>query len=124
MTEQDHTAAIAALNDACRAEPGVGWVLTPGVQALGQAAQADPDAAAECIATWVSDFRDDLAKVSVPTLVIHGDSDGTVPIEVSGQRTHEAVAGSELHVVEGGPHGINASHQEEFNRTLLAFLAK
>ena len=93
-------------------------------EALGLAAQADPEAAAQCIATWVSDFRDDLAKVTVPTLVIHGDSDGTVPLEVSGQRTHEAVAGSELHVVADGPHGVNVSHQDEFNRVLLDFLAK
>ena len=48
--------------------------------------------------------------VTVPTLVIHGDSDAIVPFEKSGQRTHEQVAGSELHVVEGGPHGINTSH--------------
>ena len=93
-------------------------------EAIALAAQADAEAAALCIATWVSDFRDDLAKVTVPTLVIHGDADGIVPFEVSGQRTHEAVAGSELHVVAGGPHGINVSHAEEFNEVLLAFLAK
>ncbi len=43
-----------------------------------------------------TDFRDDLPKVTVPTLVIHGDSDATVPFEGSGARTHEAIAGSEL----------------------------
>ena len=47
-----------------------------------------------------------------------------MPIEKSGQRTHEQVAGSELHVVEDGPHGINASHAEEFNRELLVFLQR
>ena len=93
-------------------------------EALGLAAQSDPEAAAQCIAAWVEDFRDDLAKVDVPTLVIHGDSDGTVPFEVSGQRTHDAVAGSELHVVKDGPHGINVSHKDEFNTALLTFLAK
>ena len=60
----------------------------------------------------------------MPTLVIHGDSDAIVPLEKSGQRTHEQVAGSELHVVAGGPHGINVSHADEFNRELLAFLAR
>ena len=55
---------------------------------------------------------------------VHGDSDGIVPLEVSGQRTAEQVAGAELHVVEGGPHGINDSHTEEFNRVLLAVLAR
>jgi len=72
----------------------------------------------------VTDFRDDLAKVSVPTLVIHGDSDATVPFEGSGARTHAAIAGSELVVIEGGPHGVNVSHAEEWNRAVLEFLAK
>ena len=92
--------------------------------ALALAAQADLHAAASCIRSWVTDFTDDLAQVSVPALVLHGDSDAIVPIEVSGRRTHESVAGSELVVVEGGPHGINTSHAEEFNRALLDFLGR
>ena len=92
--------------------------------ALALALQADVHAAAECIRSWVEDFTGDLAKVTVPTLVIHGDSDGIVPLVVSGRRTHERVAGSELHVIEGGPHGINVSHAGEFNRVLLDFLAR
>ena len=71
-----------------------------------------------------TDFRDDLTKITVPTLVIHGDADGIVPFEGSGRRTHEAIAGSELVVVEGAPHGFNVSHAEEFNRALLDFLAR
>ena len=69
-----------------------------------------------------TDFREDLPKVDVPTLIIHGDSDGTVPFEGSGQRTHAAIAGSRLHLIAGGPHGINVSHADEFNRVLLDFL--
>lgn len=69
-----------------------------------------------------TDFRADLAKVAVPTLVIHGDSDGIVPFEVSGKRAAEAILGSRLFVIEGGPHGINASHAEQFNAALLDFL--
>ncbi|MEO6413376.1 MAG: alpha/beta hydrolase [Pedococcus sp.] len=92
--------------------------------ALGLAAQADVHAAAECIRSWVTDFTGDLAKVTVPTLVIHGDSDGIVPLEVSGQRTHEAVGDSELVVIKDGPHGINSSHAQEFNDALVAFLAR
>ncbi len=80
-------------------------------------------AARECIRSWTTDFTADLATITVPTLVIHGDSDAIVPIEKSGERTAAQVAGSELYVVEGGPHGINTSHAEEFNRELLAFLA-
>jgi pimeloyl-ACP methyl ester carboxylesterase len=91
-------------------------------EALRLAAQADLDAAAQCIESWLEDFTDDLAKVSVPTLVIHGDSDAIVPVEVSGRRTHEQVAGSELVTIKDGPHGVNVSHTEEFNAALVRFL--
>ncbi len=92
--------------------------------ALAMAGQADVHAAAECIHSWVEDFSGDLAKVTVPTLVIHGDSDGIVPIEVSGERTAAQVDGAELHVVEGGPHGIGVSHADEVTSALLAFLER
>lgn len=93
--------------------------------ALALTKLADKNAALQTMTAFGStDFRDDLEKVSVPTLVIHGDSDATVPFEGSGKRTHEAIAGSELHVVAGGPHGINVSHADEFNRVVLAFVAR
>jgi pimeloyl-ACP methyl ester carboxylesterase len=79
----------------------------------------------DCIAAWSrTDFRDDLAKIDVPTLVIHGDADAIVPFEVSGKRSHEAIADSTLTVIEGGPHGINATHPDEFNTALLGFLGR
>ena len=56
-------------------------------------------------------------------LVLHGDSDAIVPFEVSGKRTAETVPGAQLVLVEGAPHGFNASHAKEFNAALLAFLA-
>jgi pimeloyl-ACP methyl ester carboxylesterase len=71
-----------------------------------------------------TDFRGDLARVNVPTLVVHGDSDAIVPFEVSGKRTHETIVGSQLVIVEGGPHGLNATHASQFNAALLEFLAK
>ena len=92
--------------------------------ALGLALQAELHGARECIRSWTEDFRDDLAKTSVPTLVIHGDADAIVPLEKSGQLTHEQVPGSELHVISGGPHGINVSHAAEFNEALLTFLSR
>ena len=86
---------------------------------------SDQDAALGCMEAFATtDFRDDLTTITVPTLVLHGDSDGTVPLEGSGRRTHEAIEGSELVVIENGPHGINASHPDEFNRALLDFLTK
>lgn len=88
------------------------------------AAFASPKGTLDCIAAFgYTDFRDDIAKVTVPTLVIHGDSDAIVPFEVSGRRSHEAIEGSSLVLIEGGPHGINATHAEQFNRALLDFLA-
>jgi non-heme chloroperoxidase len=93
--------------------------------ALRLAEVASPKATLDCIAAFGrTDFRADVAAVTVPTLVIHGDSDAIVPFEVSGRRSHEAIAGSELVLIEGGPHGINASHPEQFNAALLDFLAR
>lgn len=94
-------------------------------EALALTEQASKAAALECMASFGStDFRDDLPNVTVPTLVIHGDSDGIVPIEGSGQRTHEAIAQSQLTVIPGAPHGLNVSHAQQFNEALLDFLAK
>jgi len=87
------------------------------------AAAASPKGTLDCIAAFGrTDFRADLEKVTVPSLVIHGDSDGTVPFEASGQRTAGSLPGSQLVVIKDGPHGVNASHPEEFNQALLAFL--
>jgi len=89
------------------------------------AEMASPKGTLDCIAAFGrTDFRADLEKVDVPTLVIHGDSDATVPFEVSGKRTAQTVAGAELVVIEGGPHGINVSHAQEFNAALLEFVAR
>jgi pimeloyl-ACP methyl ester carboxylesterase len=70
-----------------------------------------------------TDFRDDLTRFDIPTLVIHGDSDAVVPFHVSGRRSAAAIPDSEVVLIEGGPHGINVSHADEFNQALLAFLA-
>ena len=93
--------------------------------AIALCLQSDQQAALGCRQAFATtDFRADLQSVSVPTLVLHGDSDATVPFEGSGQRTHAAIAGSELVVLADAPHGCNASHADAFNRALLAFLKK
>ena len=71
-----------------------------------------------------TDFRRDLEAFTIPVLVLHGDSDAVVPFEASGQRTAAAIPGAETVVIEGGPHGVNASHPAEFNAALLDFLAR
>ncbi|MBC7726970.1 MAG: alpha/beta hydrolase [Microbacteriaceae bacterium] len=85
--------------------------------------QSAQPAALACMGSFgTTDFRDDLKKVTVPTLVIHGDSDAIVPFEGSGQRTQRAVAHSQLVLVKGAPHGFNLSHAQAFNEALLSFL--
>ncbi|WP_052336435.1 alpha/beta fold hydrolase [Nocardioides alkalitolerans] len=87
--------------------------------------QSDQKAAEACMAAFGgTDFREDLPKITVPTLVIHGAGDGTVPFHGSGDRTHAAVPQSELVVVDDAPHGFNVSHAAEFNRALIEFLAR
>ncbi len=86
--------------------------------------QSDPTAALACMRSFgTTDFREDLQAISCPTMVIHGDGDGIVPFEGSGARTHQALQGSALVVIEGGPHGVNASHPAQFNVALLDFLS-
>jgi non-heme chloroperoxidase len=76
-----------------------------------------------CIDAWLEDFRDDLATIQVPSLVIHGDADATLPFASTGERTPKFLPGkTELHVVEGGPHGCIWTHATEVNKTILSFL--
>jgi pimeloyl-ACP methyl ester carboxylesterase len=92
---------------------------------VGTATLASPKGTLDCIAAFArTDFRDDLAAMTVPTLVIHGDSDAVVPFEVSGRRTHESLADSTLVLIEGAPHGLNVTHADRFNQALLEFLAR
>ena len=93
-------------------------------EAVGLSLQSDQTAALGCLEAFATtDFRADLSKITVPTLVIHGDGDAVVPFEGSGKRTHAAIPGSKLAVLEGAPHGCNVTHAEQFNRALIDFLA-
>ena len=87
------------------------------------AAFASPKGTLDCIAAFAqTDFRGDLTKFNMPTLVIHGDSDAIVPFEHSGKRSAALISGAKLVLIKGGPHGVNASHAKEFNQALVAFL--
>jgi len=77
----------------------------------------------ECIAAFsATDFRDDLAGIDVPTLVIHGDDDQIVPFEISGKLSAALVPGAELVVYEGGAHGLPDTERERLHADMLAFI--
>ncbi len=77
-------------------------------------------ACAQAFAT--TDFRPDLPHFKVPTLIIHGTADKTVPIDTSARAAARAIAGSTLVEYDGGPHGLFASHKERLIRDVLAFV--
>jgi non-heme chloroperoxidase len=77
-----------------------------------------------CVSTWHTDFRKDVARIDVPTLVMHGDADRILPIAASGARTAKLIKGARMVVVPGGPHCITWTHTEIVNRELLAFLGE
>lgn len=86
------------------------------------AAQASPKGTYDLVAAWGTDFRNDLRRLELPTLVVHGDADRIVPIAVSGKRTHKLIKGSKLVTIAGAPHGLYWTHAEELNAALLEFL--
>ena len=87
-------------------------------------AGASAAASLACVPTWHEDFRNDLSRVDVPTLVIHGDADRILPIAASGLRTAKLIKGARLLVVKDGPHCITWTHPEQVNGGLLEFLGK
>jgi pimeloyl-ACP methyl ester carboxylesterase len=84
-------------------------------------AAASPIGTAECPPTWITDFRDDLRKIDVPTLVVHGDADRLLPVEATARRMPEFVADCEVVEIAGAPHGMLWTHADEVNEALLRF---
>ena len=100
-------------------------VSEPAIQASWNvAAGCSPTASLACVAAWHTDFREDLARIDVPTLVIQGDADRILPIAASGSRTAKLIKGARLLVVKDGPHCITWTHAEEVNSGLLSFLGE
>jgi non-heme chloroperoxidase len=100
-------------------------VSEPVIQASWNlAAGASATASLACVASWQEDFRADLNRIDVPTLVIHGDDDRIVPLAAAGQRTAKLIKGAQLVVIKGGPHCITWTHAEEVNSALLSFLGE
>jgi pimeloyl-ACP methyl ester carboxylesterase len=86
---------------------------------------AAPNATRDCATAFAkTDFRADLSAVKVPTLVIHGDSDQTVPFEASGERTAKLIPQAELKVYKGAPHGLFFTDKDQLTTDLLAFAGR
>ena len=88
------------------------------------AAFSSATATLACVPTWHEDFRKDLGKIDVPTLVMHGDADRILPISAAGARTGKLIKGARLVVVKDGPHCITWTHADEVNSELVNFLEK
>lgn len=69
-----------------------------------------------------TDFRGDLKHFNVPTLIIHGDDDQVVPIDVGGRQSAKLIKGARLIEYPGAPHGLTETHKDKVNQDLLAFL--
>ena len=89
---------------------------------LNVANAASATAAVACIPTWETDFRQDLPKIDVPVLVVHGDADRILPFPNTGKRLPGLVGELELVVIEGGPHAIAWTHSGQVNDALLRFI--
>jgi non-heme chloroperoxidase len=86
------------------------------------AASASPYATYACVDTWLTDFRPDLPKIDVPTLVLHGTADRILPFSVTAERLPGLIANVKVVKVEDGPHNIGWTHPDEVNAALLDFL--
>ncbi|HXP11576.1 MAG TPA: alpha/beta hydrolase, partial [Acidobacteriaceae bacterium] len=86
------------------------------------AASASPTASIACVPTWHEDFRRDVSRINIPTLVIHGDADRIVPANASGLRTAKLISGARSVVIKDGPHAVTWTHADEVNSALIEFL--
>jgi non-heme chloroperoxidase len=85
-------------------------------------AAASPWATWACVLTWLEDFHQDIKRIDIPTLILHGTADRILSVEGQGRRMHAAVPGARYAEIEGGPHVMCVTHAQEVNRELLAFL--
>lgn len=92
--------------------------------ARGVAMQASLKATLECAKSFATtDFRSDLAAFTLPTLIIHGTADKTVPIDATGRASARGIAHAQLVEYDGAPHGLFATHKDRLTADLLAFLS-
>jgi non-heme chloroperoxidase len=85
-------------------------------------AGASPWATWACVLTWLDDFHEDIKRIDIPTLILHGTADRILSVEGQGRRMHAALPAAQYVEIEGGPHVMCVTHAKEVNRELLAFL--
>ncbi len=89
------------------------WNIAVGASAKGTL---------DCVPSWLTDFRDDLPHIDVPTLIVHGDADRLLPLDSTAARLPKLIKDSRLVLISGGPHAINWTHAAQVNPVLLDFL--
>lgn len=86
------------------------------------ASHASPHATRKAAQAWMdTDFREEAKQIEVPTLIVHGKADGTVPIGTSAQQAANLMKNSKLVMYDDAPHGLNVTHAERLNRDLIEF---
>ena len=90
------------------------WNVAVGASATGTVA---------CVDTWIEDFRQDITRNTVPTLILHGDADRILPADATSRRQAKLINNVKFVELEGGPHGVLWTHAEQVNSELVKFLA-
>jgi non-heme chloroperoxidase len=90
------------------------WNVAAGASAIGTQA---------CVDSWIEDFRQDIARNTVPTLLLHGDADRILPADATSRRQAKMIKNVKFVELKGGPHGVLWTHAEEVNSELVKFLA-
>lgn len=109
---------------------GVGMLTSPVSNSfvsafVEEAMQASPKGTLDCVRAFSeTDFRGDLPGIKVPTLILHGDADATVPIDLTAKQAAKLIPGAELKVYSGAPHGFTYTHRDAVNADLAAFMGK
>jgi non-heme chloroperoxidase len=85
-------------------------------------AAASPIATWACVLTWLDDFHEDIKRIDIPTLILHGTADRILSVEGQGRRLHAALPEAHYVEIDGGPHVMCVTHAKEVNRELLAFV--
>jgi pimeloyl-ACP methyl ester carboxylesterase len=87
------------------------------------AAGASPKGTLDCVDAWIEDFRKDMLRIDVPTLILHGDADRILPPDATARRQAKDIKGAKLVELAGGSHGVLWTHADEVNAALVSFLA-